>query len=298
MSANSRYRIEEKKVHSLKSTVNSIINANGIGIRISSTKEADYISLTDIAKKSDPENPRYIIQNWMRTKNTIEFLGLWEIMHNVDFNRVEFDAFKNEAGSNAFVLRPQLWFEKTNAIGITSKAGRYGGTYAHADIAFEFASWISPAFKLYIIKDYQRLKADESHSKAIEWNVKREIAKTNYRIHTDAIKDNLLPPNLSRQAIAYTYASEADIINMALFGMTAKDWREQHKEDKGNIRDTATIEQLIILSNLETMNAQFIKEGLPQDKRLEQLNQIAQYQMKSLLSNTPKSIERLKELQK
>ncbi len=282
----------------MKSTVNSIINANGLDIRISSTKEADYISLTDIAKKQNPDFPADVVKNWLRSRSTIEFLGLWEQLNNPSFKLVEFDQFRSAAGSNAFVLSPQKWIASTNAIGITSKSGRYGGTYAHADIAFEFASWISPAFKLYIIKDYQRLKADESHSKAIEWNVKREIAKTNYRIHTDAIKDNLLPPNLSRQAIAYTYASEADIINMALFGMTARDWREQHKEDKGNIRDTATIEQLIILSNLETMNAQFIKEGLPQDKRLEQLNQIAQYQMKSLLSNTPKSIERLKELQK
>ena len=281
----------------MKSRVNSIINANGLDIRISSTKEADYISLTDIAKyRSD--DPTAVIQNWLRNRNTLEFLGLWESLNNPDFKHLEFEVFKNQAGLNGFTLSPRKWIASTNAIGITSKSGRYGGTYAHSDIAFEFASWISPAFKLYIIKDYQRLKADESHSKAIEWNVKREIAKTNYRIHTDAIKENLLPPNLSRQAIAYTYASEADIINMALFGMTAKDWREQHKEDKGNIRDSATIEQLIILSNLETMNAQFIKDGLPQDKRLEQLNQIAQYQMKSLLSNTPKSIERIKELQK
>ena len=281
----------------MKSRVNSIINANGLDIRISSTKEADYISLTDIAKyRSD--DPTAVIQNWLRNRNTLEFLGLWENLNNPDFKHLEFEVFKNQAGLNGFTLSPKKWIASTNAIGITSKSGRYGGTYAHSDIAFEFASWISPAFKLYIIKDYQRLKADESHSKAIEWNVKREIAKTNYRIHTDAIKENLLPPNLSRQAIAYTYASEADIINMALFGMTAKDWREQHKEDKGNIRDSATIEQLIILSNLETMNAQFIKDGLPQDKRLEQLNQIAQYQMKSLLSNTPKSIEKLKELQK
>lgn len=186
--------------------VKGIIQANGIDIRISSSNEADYISLTDIAKKRDEENPRFIIQNWMRNRSTVSFLGLWEELNNPNFNRVEFEAFKNESGDNGFVLTPQKWIENTNAIGIVSKSGRYGGTYAHSDIAFEFASWISPEFKLYIIKDYQRLKSDESHHLAIDWNVKREIAKTNYRIHTDAIKESLLPPNLSGQQISYTYA--------------------------------------------------------------------------------------------
>lgn len=278
-------------------TINSIINANGLDIRISSINEDDYISLTDIAKyRSD--DPTAVIQNWLRNRNTLEFLGLWEQMNNTNFKPLEFEVFRNEAGLNSFVLSPKKWIKATNAIGMISKSGRYGGTYAHSDIAFEFASWISPAFKLYLIKDYQRLKADESHKKAIEWNVKREIAKTNYRIHTDAIKENLIPPNLTKQEIHYTYASEADIINMALFGMTAKQWRANNEKSKGNIRDDASIEQLIVLSNLETMNAQFIKEGLSQDERLYRLNQIALYQMKSLLSNTSKSIERLKQLQK
>lgn len=278
-------------------TINSIINANGLDIRISSINEDDYISLTDIAKyRSD--NPTAVIQNWLRNRNTLEFLGLWEQMNNTNFKPLEFEVFRNEAGLNSFVLSPKKWIKATNAIGMISKSGRYGGTYAHSDIAFEFASWISPAFKLYLIKDYQRLKSDESHKKAIEWNVKREIAKTNYRIHTDAIKENLIPPNLTKKEINYTYASEADIINMALFGMTAKQWRANNEKSKGNIRDDASIEQLIVLSNLETMNAQFIKEGLSQDERLYKLNQIALYQMKSLLSNTSKSIERLKQLQK
>ena len=206
--------------------IKSTINANGIEIRVNSTNESDYISLTDIAKKRDSENPRFIIQNWMRNRSTVSFLGLWEELNNPNFNRVEFEAFKNEAGDNGFVLTPQKWIESTNAIGIISKSGRYGGTYAHTDIAFEFASWISPEFKLYIIKDYQRLKADESHVKQIDWNIKREIAKSNYKIHTDAIKEKLILPTLSNAQISHTYASEADIINVALFGITAKDWRK------------------------------------------------------------------------
>ena len=278
--------------------VKSTINANGIEIRVSSTDESDYISLTDIAKKRDEENPRFIIQNWMRNRSTVSFLGLWEELNNPNFNRVEFEAFKSEAGDNGFVLTPQKWIDRTNAIGIISKSGRYGGTYAHTDIAFEFASWISPEFKLYIIKDYQRLKSDESHAKAIEWNVKREIAKSNYKIHTDAIKENLILPTLTNSQISYTYASEADVINVALFGITAKLWRKMHPEAKGNIRDTATIEQLIVLSNLESMNAVFIREGLSQSERLFKLNQIAIFQLQSLWKDSLKSIDNLKKLQK
>lgn len=275
--------------------VEGIINANGIPIRVSSTSEADYISLTDIAKyRSD--DPAAVIQNWLRNRNTIEFVGLWEKLNNPNFKLLEFEGFKKEAGLNGFVLSPQKWINATNAIGIISKSGRYGGTFAHADIAFEFASWISPEFKLYIIKDYQRLKSDESHIKAIDWSVKREIAKTNYRIHTDAIKENLIPPNLSRQQIAFTYASEADVINMALFGMTAKDWRKVNPGAKGNIRDVATIEQLIVLANLETLNAEFIREGMSQEERLWRLNNIAVYQMNSILSGNLKSVESLKKL--
>ena len=234
----------------------------------------------------------------LRNRNTIEFLGLWEKLNNPNFKPLEFEGFKKEAGLNAFTLSPKKWIESTNAIGIISKSGRYGGTYAHTDIAFEFASWISPEFKLYIIKDYQRLKADESHVKQIDWNIKREIAKSNYKIHTDAIKEKLILPTLSNVQISHTYASEADIINVALFGITAKDWRKMNPDAKGNIRDTATIEQLIVLSNLESMNAVFIREGLSQSERLFRLNQIAIFQLQSLWKESPKSIENLKKLQK
>lgn len=278
--------------------VKSTINANGIEIRVSSTNESDYISLTDIAKKRNPEFPADVIKNWMRSRSTIEFLGLWEKLNNPNFKLVEFDQFKQEAGTNSFVLPPQKWIDRTNAIGIISKSGRYGGTYAHTDIAFEFASWISPEFKLYIIKDYQRLKTDESHIKQIDWNIKREIAKSNYKIHTDAIKEKLILPTLSNAQISYTYASEADVINVALFGITAKSWRKMHPEAKGNIRDTATIEQLIVLSNLESMNAVFIREGLAQSERLFKLNQIAIFQLQSLWKNSLKSMDNLKKLQK
>ena len=275
--------------------VKSTINANGVEIRVASSNEADYISLTDIAKKRNPGFPADVVKNQLRSRSTIEFLGLWEKIYNPDFKLVEFDQFKNAAGENSFVLTPQKWISTTNAIGITSKSGRYGGTYAHSDIAFEFASWISPEFKLYIIKDYQRLKADESHAKSLDWNIKREITKSNYRIHTDAIKENLIP-NLTPQKIAFKYASEADLINVALFGQTAKQWRNQHSESKGNIRDEATIEQLIVLANLESLNAEYIREGISPAERLSKLNKIAIYQLNSLWNNSLKSIEKLKSL--
>ena len=275
--------------------VKSTINANGVEISVASSNEADYISLTDIAKKRNPEFPADVVKNWLRSRSTIEFLGLWEKIYNPDFKLVEFDQFKNAAGENSFVLTPQKWISTTNAIGITSKFGRYGGTYAHSDIAFEFASWISPEFKLYIIKDYQRLKADESHAKSLDWNIKREITKSNYRIHTDAIKENLIP-NLTPQQIACKYASEADLINVALFGQTAKQWRNQHSESKGNIRDEAKIEQLIVLANLESLNAEYIREGISPAERLSKLNKIAIYQLNSLWNNSLKSIEKLKSL--
>lgn len=274
--------------------VKSTINANGVEIRITSSKEADYISLTDIAKyRSD--DPNAVIQNWLRNRNTIEYLGLWEKINNPDFKPLEFEGFRKEAGLNGFTLSPKKWITSTNAIGITSKSGRYGGTYAHSDIAFEFASWISPEFKLYIIKDYQRLKTDESHAKSLDWNIKREITKSNYRIHTDAIKENLIP-NLTPQQIACKYASEADLINVALFGQTAKQWRNQHSESKGNIRDEATIEQLIVLANLESLNAEYIREGISPAERLSKLNKIAIYQLNSLWKDSLKSIEKLKSL--
>lgn len=217
------------------------IHAKGFEIGIYTEDfQNEYISLTDIARYKSDE-PKDVIKNWMRRKDTIEFLGLWEILHNPDFKGVEFDSFKNEAGYNAFTLSPQKWIEKTNAIGIESKSGRYGGTFAHSDIAFEFASWISPEFKLYIIKDYQRLKQDENSRLSLNWNLNREISKLNYRIHTDAIKDNLLPPELTQKQIAYTYANEADLLNSVLFGKNAKQWREENPKLEGNVRDYASL---------------------------------------------------------
>ena len=240
----------------------------------------DYISLTDIAKVKDSDNPRYIIQNWMRNRNTIEFLGVWESLYNPDFNRVEFDAFRSQAGLNSFVMTPQKWIDATAAIGIVSKAGRYGGTYAHKEIAFEFASWISVEFKLYLVKEFERLKAEEM--RRFGWDIKRNLAKINYRIHTDAIKENLIPTELSAKQISLVYASEADVLNMALFGMTAKQWRDSHPDLKGNIRDYANVSQLVCLSNLENLNAVFIGEGMSQAERLSKLNSIAISQMQVL----------------
>lgn len=240
----------------------------------------DYISLTDIAKVKDSDNPRYIIQNWMRNRNTIEFLGVWESLYNPNFNRVEFDAFRSQAGLNSFVMTPQKWIDATAAIGIISKAGRYGGTYAHKEIAFEFASWISVEFKLYLVKEFERLKAEEM--RRFGWDIKRNLAKINYRIHTDAIKENLIPPELSAKQVSLVYASEADVLNMALFGMTAKEWRDSHPELKGNIRDYANVSQLVCLANLENLNAVFIGEGMPQAERLARLNAIAISQMQVL----------------
>lgn len=265
------------------------INADGYEISVISIgDEDDYISLTDIAKKRTVENPGYVIQNWMRNRSTIEFLGLWETLNNPDFNYLEFEAIKNESGTNSFVLTPKRWIETTGAIGIRTKAGRYAATYAHKDIAFEFASWVSPEFKLYIIKDYQRLKEDENSRLSLDWNLRRTLSKTNYRIHTDAIKYHLIPDNVSKAQKSIAYASEADVLNVALFGMTAKQWRDKNpsKAKKGNIRDSATIQQLIILSNLESINAEFIKQGLPQAERLERLNKIAITQAKSLANSS------------
>ncbi|WP_242951347.1 KilA-N domain-containing protein [Clostridium kluyveri] len=239
------------------------IHANGTNISVvSKGNKDDYISLTDIAKHKNPEYPADIVKNWLRSRSTIEFLGLWEKMNNPDFKLVEFDQFKNQVGSNVFVLSPQKWVSATDAIGIVSKSGRYGGTYAHKDIAFEFASWISPEFKLYIIKDYQRLKQDENSRLSLEWNVNRVLSKVNYKIHTDAIKENLISNDLTNKQIGFTYANEADMLNMALFGKTAKQWRYENSDLKGNIRDYATIEQLIVMANLENMNANFIEKGL------------------------------------
>lgn len=246
-------------------------------IAISSIHEEDYISLTDIAKHRDADDPRFIIQNWMRTRSTVEFLGIWESLNNPGFNRVDFEAVKNEAGSNAFVMTPTKWVELTGAIGITSKAGRYGGTFAHKDIAFEFASWVSVEFKLYLIKEFQRLKEDER--KTLGWDIRRNLAKINYRIHTDAIQRHLIPPTLTTKQTSLVYASEADVLNLALFGQTAAQWRDVNPQHKGNMRDEADVTQLVCLSNLENLNALFIAEGLPQSQRLERLNRIAIQQM-------------------
>lgn len=272
--------------------VKDTIHADGIDIGIYTTDfENEFISLTDIAKYKNSYDPRYAIQNWMRNRNTIEFLGIWEMLSNPNFNRVQFEAVKNEAGLNRFIMTPTKWIEEMNAIGIVSKAGRYGGTYAHADIAFEFASWISAEFKVYIIKDYQRLKKEENSRLSLNWNLNREISKLNYRVHTDAIKENLIPPILTPTQISNTYASEADLLNTVLFGKTAKQWRDSNLCEKGNIRDKATIYQLLVLANMESYNAILIKQGKSQAERMQLLHELAVQQMTTLsdleLSNLP-----------
>jgi len=266
-------------------TFKSTITAKGTEIAVlSQGTDDDYISLTDIAKYKNPEFPADVIKNWLRTRFTIDYLGAWEQLYNPNFKLVEFDQFKSEAGTNSFVLSPQKWIDSTNAIGLISKSGRGGGTYAHKDIAFEFASWISVEFKLYIIKDYQRLKADENSRISLDWNVKRILAKVNYRIHTDAIRDNLIPPELTPRQRSFVYADEADLLNTALFGMTAAEWRKDNSDKSGNMRDYATIEQLLVLANLENVNALYINNGIPQTERIVELNQLARSQMTALLS--------------
>ncbi len=257
-------------------------------IRMIKMNGDDYVCLTDIAKQKNRQYPADVIKNWMRSKMTVLFLGLWEQLHNPDFKLVEFDQFKMEAGLNAFVLPPQTWVEKTNAIGIISKSGRYGGTYAHCDIAFEFASWVSVEFKLYLITEYKRLKSEEQ--KLLGWSAKRELSKLNYRIHTDAIKQNLIPPELDRKHASIVYANEADVLNVAMFGITAQEWRELHPNEKGNIRDYASINELICLSNLESLNAVFINDGLPQSERLLKLNAVAISQMRVLEEVTGRTL--------
>jgi len=253
-------------------------------VRVQRIQKDDFISLTDIAKHKNADAPADIVKNWLRSKNTIELLGLWEKLHNPKFKLVEFDQFRNEAGLNHFVLSPKQWIESTKAWGLISKSGRYGGTYAHKDIAFEFASWISVEFKLYLIKEFQRLKEDEQ--KQLGWDVRRNLTKINYRIHTDAIKENLIPPELTRQQVNLVYASEADILNMALFGKTAKQWRDKNLKQKGNIRDFANVSQLVCLANLENLNAHFIQQKLSQSERLKTLNNTAIYQMRLLTEDT------------
>ena len=272
-----------------------VIHAKGFDIGIYTTDyENEFISLTDIAKyKSNAPND--VIKNWMRGRETLEFLGLWESLHNPDFKPVEFDGFRSEAGLHSFTMSPTKWIESVNAIGIVTKAGRYGGTYAHSDIALEFASWVSAEFKLYIMKDYQRLKKDENSRLSLNWNLNREIAKLNYRIHTNAIKDNLIPPELTPEQISYKYASEADLLNVALFGRTAKQWRDANPGRKGNIRDDADINRLLVLANMESYNAVLIGQGKKMSERLVLLRELAVKQMETLSLVRMDSLKRLPE---
>lgn len=271
---------------------NTTIVVKGIEIKTFRLDSEDYISLTDIARNKNAKEPKDVVKNWLRSKTTIEFLGIWEQLNNPEFKGVEFDSFIYEAGSNAFTLSPSKWIEGTNAKGLISKAGNHGGTFANKDIAFEFASWVSPGFKLYLIKEFQRLKEDENKRLNLEWNLQRTLAKVNYRIHTDAIKETLVPKALSKEKINFVYADEADMLNMALFGMTAKQWKNENPKAGGNIRDDSNLEQLVVLSNLESINAVLIHQGLSQSERLEQLNKIAITQMKSLSGN--KNLNKLK----
>jgi len=270
-----------------------IIEAKGVSIQVYTEDfKNDYISLTDIAKYKSDE-PNDVIRNWLRSKDTIEFLGLWEIINNPNFKPVEFDGFKKEAGSNAFTLSPQRWIEKTNAIGIISKSGRYGGTFAHSDIAMEFASWISAEFKMYVIQDYKRLKSDENSKLSLGWNLNREISKINYKIHTDAIKEYLLK-DLTSEQLSYKYASEADMLNVALFNKRAKQWREENPDLKGNMRDYASLNELLVLANMESYNAVLIGKGMEQKERMIELRKLARTQLMSIekLNNTGiKSLE-------
>ena len=270
------------------------ISAKGFAIQIYTEDfKNDYISLTDIARYKSDE-PFIVINNWLRSKDTIEFLGLWESMNNINFKPIEFDRFKNEAGSNAFTLSPQKWIEKTNAIGIVCKSGRYGGTFAHSNIAMEFASWISAEFKLYIIQDYKRLKSDENSRLSLNWNLNREISKINYKIHTDAIKTYLLN-DLTESQLGFKYASEADMLNVALFNKTAKQWREENPNLKGNMRDYASLNELLVLANMESYNAVLIEKGLAQKERMIELRKLARTQMMSLEKLNDISIKSLED---
>ncbi|MEQ3280496.1 MULTISPECIES: KilA-N domain-containing protein [Finegoldia] len=269
------------------------ISAKGFSIQVYTEDfKNDYISLTDIAKYKNTDDPRFVIQNWMRNRNTLEFIGLWEVLNNPNFNRVQFDTFRNEAGLNRFTMTPGKWIESTNAIGIVSKAGRYGGTYAHYDIAMEFASWLSPEFKLYIIQDYKRLKEDETSKLSLTWNLHREISKINYKIHTDAIKEYLLK-DLTNEQLSFKYASEADMLNVALFNKRAKQWREENPDLKGNMRDYASLNELLVLANMESYNAILIGKGVDQKDRMIELRKLARTQLKSLKKLEDSGIKKL-----
>lgn len=258
------------------------ISAKGFIIQVYTEDfKNDFVCLTDIARYKNNDDPRFVIQNWMRNRNTLEFIGLWEILNNTNFNRVQFDTFRNEAGLNRFIMTPQKWIESTNAIGIVSKSGRYGGTYAHSDIALEFASWISPEFKLYIVQDYKRLKSNENSKFSLGWNIRREISKINYKIHTDAIKNYLLN-DLTNEQLSYKYASEADLLNVALFNKRAKEWRDENPDLSGNIRDYANLNELLVLANMESYNSILIEKGINQKERLIELRKLAINQLNSL----------------
>ena len=269
------------------------ISAKGFSIQVYTEDfKNDYISLTDIAKYKNTDDPRFVIQNWMRNRNTLEFIGLWEALNNPNFNRVQFDTFRNEAGLNRFTMTPQKWIDSTNAIEIISKSGRYGGTYAHYDLAMEFASWISPEFKLYIIQDYKRLKEDENSKLSLTWNLHRETSKINYKIHTDAIKEYLLK-DLTSEQLSFKYASEADMLNVALFNKTAKEWREENQSLKGNMRDYASLNELLVLANMESYNAVLISKGMEQKERMIELRKLARTQLMSLKKLGDSSIKKL-----
>lgn len=284
-----------KEGKGLSKIKNEKISANGFDIQVYTEDfKNDYISLTDIARYKNTDDPRFVIQNWMRNRNTLEFIGLWEVLNNTNFNRVQFDTFRNEAGLNRFSMTPSKWIESTNAIGIVSKAGRYGGTYAHYDIAMEFASWLSPEFKLYIVQDYKRLKTDENSKLSVSWNIHREISKINYKIHTDAIKEYLLK-DLTNEQLSFKYASEADMLNVALFNKTAKEWREENQDLKGNMRDYASLNELLVLANMESYNAVLIGKGIEQKERMVELRKLARTQLISLKKLDDSGINKLEE---
>lgn len=261
---------------------NKKIEVQGTVITVLKEHSGEFISLTDMLKAKDGD---FFISDWLRNRNTVEFLGVWESVNNPIFNYGEFAIIRSQTGLNSYKISVKEWVEKTNAIGLKATAGRYGGTYAHVDIAFEFGMWISAEFKVYLIKEYKRLQSEENNRLNLEWNIQRTLAKVNYKIHTDAIKENLIPLVLSKQQTSFVYASEADVLNMALFGMTAKQWRDANPDEKGNIRDVGTIQQLVVLSNLESINAMLIAQSIPQNERLIQLNKLAITQMKSLVAN-------------
>ena len=268
------------------------IQVQGTPVTVLSRDRQDFICLTDIAKFKNPDHSDDVIRNWLRSRSTVEFLGVWERLNNPGFNPVEFDGIRIQTGLNSFVLTPKQWIEKTCAIGLRSSAGRYGGTYAHKDIAFEFASWVSVEFKLFLIREFQRLKDEENDRLKLDWNLQRTLAKINYRIHTDAIKETLIPPTVTPAQANLVYASEADLLNVALFGQTARQWRDAHPDAEGNVRDDASLEQLVVLTNLESLNSVLVRQGLPASERLLKLNEIAISQMRTLL--TEPNLKRLK----